>query len=106
MLAGAASAVLTSPGGWPDQKGRLPIWPTRITTTSTMYMPYADHMRLGGSTTSAGVLPVCAAIPGRPAAAPVEAPATRRGAEVVADSCVNRYTSAGRQYLSRTATQA
>src|SRR5689334_2770600 len=41
MLSGECSAVFGSLTGWPDHHGRLPIWPMRITTTSTMYIANA-----------------------------------------------------------------
>src|SRR5207253_8047351 len=74
MLAGAASAVFTSPTGCPDHQGRLPICPIRITSTSTMYIEKARTMREGGSATSSGDLPTATPRAGRS-----EPPMTRRG---------------------------
>src|SRR5256885_1300937 len=101
MLAGAASAVFTSPTGCPDHQGRLPICPIRITSTSTMYIEKARTMREGGSATSSGDLPTATPRAGRS-----EPPMTRRGwaaCAVAADSWANCQTSRGRQKRSRAA---
>src|SRR5256886_14998762 len=101
MLAGAASAVFTSPTGCPDHQGRLPICPMRITSTSTMYIEKARTMREGGSATATGDLPTATARAGRS-----EPPMARRGwagCAVAADSWANCQTSRGRQKRSRAA---
>ncbi len=67
MLAGTANAVFTLPTGWPAKKGRLPIWPTRMTTVKITYIENARTIRPG---VSAGT----SAPGGRP-----DAPPTRRG---------------------------
>src|SRR6266550_7057686 len=100
-LAGVPSAVFTSPTGCPDHQGRLPIWPIRITITSTRYIAYARVMRPGESMTSRAVR--VSGVSATPRAGRSEPPITGRGAAAgvaVPGSVANSHVFLGLQTRS------